>query len=106
MGIFMGWTADPKTTRVRMSPDWRTQCSACATSRSGAAFATGSPAGRLGPLHGRRRRVPEGGRSKVNTPPVVSPEEWKTAREELLVKEKEHTRARDALAAERRRMPW
>jgi predicted dithiol-disulfide oxidoreductase (DUF899 family) len=59
-----------------------------------------------GPLHGRRRRVPEGGRSKVNTPPVVSPEEWKTAREELLVKEKEHTRARDALAAERRRMPW
>src|SRR5919107_1250855 len=66
----------------------------------------GSPAGRLEPLHGRRRRVPEGGRSKVNTPPVVSPEEWKTAREELLVKEKEHTRARDALAAERRRMPW
>ena len=28
------------------------------------------------------------------------------AREELLVKEKEQTRARDALAAERRRMPW
>src|SRR5918992_667654 len=66
----------------------------------------GSPAGRLEPLHGRRRRVAEGERSKVNTPPVVSPEEWKTAREELLVKEKEHTRARDALAAERRRMPW
>src|SRR5215211_6894041 len=66
----------------------------------------GSPAGRLEPFHGRRRRVPEGGRSKVNTPPVVSPEEWKNAREELLVKEKEHTRARDALAAERRRMPW
>jgi predicted dithiol-disulfide oxidoreductase (DUF899 family) len=42
----------------------------------------------------------------VNTPPVVSPKEWKTAREELLVKEKEHTRARDALAAERRRLPW
>ena len=42
----------------------------------------------------------------MNTPPIVSPEEWKTAREELLVKEKELTRARDALAAERRRMPW
>ena len=28
------------------------------------------------------------------------------AREPMLVKEKEHTRARDALAAERRRMPW
>jgi predicted dithiol-disulfide oxidoreductase (DUF899 family) len=41
----------------------------------------------------------------MNLPPVVSPEEWKAAREELLVKEKEHTRARDALAAERRRMP-
>jgi predicted dithiol-disulfide oxidoreductase (DUF899 family) len=42
----------------------------------------------------------------MNAPPIVSPEEWKAARERLLVKEKEHTRARDALAAERRRMPW
>lgn len=41
----------------------------------------------------------------MNLPPVVSPEEWAAAREELLVKEKELTRARDALAAERRRMP-
>jgi predicted dithiol-disulfide oxidoreductase (DUF899 family) len=41
----------------------------------------------------------------MNLPPVVSPEEWMAAREELLVKEKELTRARDALAAERRRMP-
>jgi predicted dithiol-disulfide oxidoreductase (DUF899 family) len=41
----------------------------------------------------------------MNMPPIVSPEEWKAAREQLLVKEKEHTRARDALAAERRRMP-
>lgn len=41
----------------------------------------------------------------MNLPPVVSPEEWSAAREELLVKEKELTRARDALAAERRRMP-
>ena len=41
-----------------------------------------------------------------NTPPIVSPEEWEAARQELLVKEKALTRARDALAAERRRMPW
>jgi len=41
----------------------------------------------------------------MNLPPVVSPEEWKDAREKLLVREKEVTRARDALAAERRRMP-
>jgi predicted dithiol-disulfide oxidoreductase (DUF899 family) len=41
----------------------------------------------------------------MNLPPVVSAEEWKAAREELLFKEKELTRARDALAAERRRMP-
>ncbi|HEY2476761.1 MAG TPA: DUF899 domain-containing protein [Candidatus Cybelea sp.] len=41
-----------------------------------------------------------------NAPPVVSPEQWEAAREKLLVKEKELTRARDALAAERRRMPW
>jgi predicted dithiol-disulfide oxidoreductase (DUF899 family) len=42
----------------------------------------------------------------MKTPPIVSPEEWNSARENLLVKEKELTRARDALAAERRRMPW
>jgi predicted dithiol-disulfide oxidoreductase (DUF899 family) len=41
----------------------------------------------------------------MNLPPVVSAPEWKAAREELLIKEKELTRARDALAAERRRMP-
>jgi predicted dithiol-disulfide oxidoreductase (DUF899 family) len=42
----------------------------------------------------------------MKTPPIVSPQEWTAAREALLVKEKELTRARDALAAERRRMPW
>jgi predicted dithiol-disulfide oxidoreductase (DUF899 family) len=42
----------------------------------------------------------------MNTQPIVSPEEWAAAREQMLVKEKEITRARDALAAERRRMPW
>jgi predicted dithiol-disulfide oxidoreductase (DUF899 family) len=42
----------------------------------------------------------------MNTPPVVSKQEWEAAREQLLVKEKELTRARDAMAAERRRMPW
>jgi predicted dithiol-disulfide oxidoreductase (DUF899 family) len=42
----------------------------------------------------------------MQTPPVVTPEAWQAAREQLLVKEKAHTRARDALAAERRRMPW
>ncbi len=41
----------------------------------------------------------------MNMPPIVSPQEWEAAREELLVKEKELTRARDALAAQRRRMP-
>ena len=42
----------------------------------------------------------------MNTPPIVSAQEWDAAREKLLVKEKELTHARDALAAERRRMPW
>ena len=37
---------------------------------------------------------------------VVSKEEWLAARNNLLVKEKQFTRERDALAAERRRMPW
>src|SRR5437868_15366648 len=47
-----------------------------------------------------------GGGHVMDTPPIVSPQEWEAAREQLLVKEKELTRARDALAAERRRMPW
>ena len=42
----------------------------------------------------------------MKTPHIVSPEEWRAAREKLLVREKELTRARDAMAAERRRMPW
>ena len=41
----------------------------------------------------------------MNLPLVVSPREWQRAHEELLAKEKEATRARDALAAERRRLP-
>ncbi|MEU0084462.1 DUF899 domain-containing protein [Streptomyces sp. NPDC006274] len=42
----------------------------------------------------------------MKTPQIVTPQEWEAAREQLLVKEKELTRARDALAAMRRRMPW
>jgi predicted dithiol-disulfide oxidoreductase (DUF899 family) len=38
-------------------------------------------------------------------PKVVSPTEWQTAHEQLLAQEKAATRARDALAAERRRQP-
>src|SRR6059058_4965831 len=41
----------------------------------------------------------------MSLPDVVSPEEWQRARDELLVKEKEHMKAGDALAAERRRLP-
>ena len=44
--------------------------------------------------------------NQINRPRIVSPQEWEAARQQLLVKEKELTRARDALAAERRRMPW
>jgi predicted dithiol-disulfide oxidoreductase (DUF899 family) len=42
----------------------------------------------------------------MKTPPIVSPQEWEAARQQLLAKEKALTRSRDALAAERRRMPW
>ena len=42
----------------------------------------------------------------MQTPPIVSPEAWEAARQNLLVREKALTRSRDALAAERRRMPW
>lgn len=39
-------------------------------------------------------------------PRVVSPAEWLSARKELLAKEKEFNRRRDALSAERRGLPW
>src|SRR4029077_9874634 len=43
---------------------------------------------------------------QINHPKIESSQEWEGARKQLLVKEKELTDARDALAAERRRMPW
>ncbi|MFL5931722.1 MAG: DUF899 domain-containing protein [Gaiellaceae bacterium] len=41
----------------------------------------------------------------MKLPPVVSQEEWQAKLDVIRAKEKEHTRARDALAAERRRLP-
>src|ERR687888_1084451 len=41
----------------------------------------------------------------MTLPTVVSPTEWQAAHDALLAKEKEATRARDALAGERRRLP-
>jgi predicted dithiol-disulfide oxidoreductase (DUF899 family) len=41
----------------------------------------------------------------MSLPEIVSREQWRAAREALLVKEKALTRARDALNAERRRLP-
>jgi len=42
----------------------------------------------------------------IDTPPIVSAQHWADALQQLRVKEKEVMRAHDALAAERRRMPW
>lgn len=42
---------------------------------------------------------------QISLPPIVSPAEWQAAHDVLLATEKAATRARDALAAERRRQP-
>ena len=42
----------------------------------------------------------------VSRPPVVNRQLWDEAWQRLLVQEKALTRARDALAAQRRKMPW
>src|SRR6202045_3631489 len=42
----------------------------------------------------------------IDNPRVVSREEWITARKELLAKEKNLTRQRDAVSADRRQLPW
>ncbi len=39
-------------------------------------------------------------------PTIGSREQWRAAREQLLVKEKALNRRRDELAAERRSLPW
>jgi predicted dithiol-disulfide oxidoreductase (DUF899 family) len=45
-------------------------------------------------------------RNRISERPIVSPEEWLPLRKELLRKEKELTRLRDRLNAERRELPW
>jgi predicted dithiol-disulfide oxidoreductase (DUF899 family) len=42
----------------------------------------------------------------MDTPTIVDRAQWEDARDRLLVQEKSLTRASDALAAQRRRMPW
>ena len=46
------------------------------------------------------------GTTQTKTPPVVSAQDWRAAREEMLIEEKEVMRARDALATQRRWMSW
>jgi predicted dithiol-disulfide oxidoreductase (DUF899 family) len=45
-------------------------------------------------------------KSQTESPRVATPSEWLAARKELLIKEKNFTRQRDALSAERRKLPW
>jgi len=42
----------------------------------------------------------------VDDPKVVPGKEWLAARKRLLAEEKQLTRERDAIAAERRQLPW
>jgi predicted dithiol-disulfide oxidoreductase (DUF899 family) len=44
--------------------------------------------------------------NKIENAKIVSRAEWIAARKKLLAKEKQHTREGDALAAERRQLPW
>jgi predicted dithiol-disulfide oxidoreductase (DUF899 family) len=44
--------------------------------------------------------------NQIEHPKIVSRDEWLAARKELLVKEKQLTRQRDAISAERRALPW
>ena len=44
--------------------------------------------------------------NRISEHPIVSPEQWIPLRKELLSKEKELTRLRDRLNAERRELPW
>lgn len=61
-----------------------------------------NPSDSTEPLTDGRRHA---GEALPGLPPVVSPAEWQLVRDKLLLKEKQATRALDALAAERRRLP-
>src|SRR3954454_4249828 len=52
------------------------------------------------------RRGHDGKESTMTAHEVVTCEEWASAREELLAREKEHTRLADELARQRRELPW
>jgi predicted dithiol-disulfide oxidoreductase (DUF899 family) len=49
---------------------------------------------------------PKTKQSQIHHPEVVSEAEWLVARKDLLAREKEFTRQRDALSLARRRLPW
>lgn len=49
--------------------------------------------------------IPETDGNRSGAPPVVDLATWQAARDELLVREKAHTREGDAIAAARRRLP-
>ena len=55
--------------------------------------------------HPHRAPADDAGAPGPGLPEVVDRETWEAARAELLLEEKAHTRAGDALAAKRRRMP-
>ena len=67
------------------------------------------PGDRHTPCDAARRRTTEDPMTTTpagnGKPPVVDPATWQAARDELLVREKAHTREGDAIAAARRRLP-
>ena len=54
----------------------------------------------------QEHRSKRNGHLPIKTHAIVSQAKWESARKRLLVKEKAVMRSHDALAAERRRMPW
>ena len=44
--------------------------------------------------------------SIIENPKIVSRDEWLAARKQLLAKERQLTHERDAIALERRQLPW
>jgi predicted dithiol-disulfide oxidoreductase (DUF899 family) len=88
----------------RLAPSFRVQVD-CADRRSLSNMEHGTRPHLVDPSFVLFRRGSETSMT-INSHPVVSPETWEATRQEVLKKEKDLTRARDALAADRRRMPW
>src|SRR4029450_5654136 len=97
----------PTSGATRQRNDWRLALGSMSLGTERRLSLTGAPpaSARDETAEDTMRTAPVNASSLPGRPPVVDLATWQTARAELLVREKAHTREGDAIAADRRRLP-